>query len=605
MIYRIVLWISLIFTPIVISGNAISADETSSQIVYKAILDLEKSVWPETLRGWRRDQSNEPKHFEGTPKPEEERAGVVAFNRNWCLYTYIRSVPRGSERNTPFAIKVTPGESEPMSVSLYCLEDLEYVKAKIGDAETISSSAWTTYTVISAPMPWKRDWTFGGARGEKIYDIVPIHLLELPEGIPGKKDQCLQFIFDLKCPEKAQAGVYQGTFEIITSKGHLKVPFSVEVLPFKLVNMDRIWQRGWFEGAAVKDADMQLFRKFGFNSIAFWWFNCYPMFGPNATKDGKMTLAVPGRESRMMGPQMELLKRNGYNSWVWFMMDQGFGSAVKGWWGVPGYPSDQYKEKYTETVRTLIDLLKENGYPVPYFVVNDEPTNRRAGYNTQRIFDEMKWISEMPDVRNYAVMFQENDIREFDGKPYLHMWVSNNPSPERFLAAKKNGCVMGTYRGGHVQRKIADIRFHFGWKSLWFDAPLTFTWGNHWDYGAGNELRKQLNDFLGGGQGAYHTMSFPTPAGPSITYALLAHREAMHDRAYAETLRAKKGDGALKDLKEKILGKFKPEGPYAYKKVPGWADPWTYGQTIQHQDDDQPIFLNEWRQYVIDQLIYH
>ena len=546
MIYGIVLWISLIFTPIVISDNAISANETSSQIVYKAILDLEKSVWPETLRGWRRDQSIEPKHFEGTPKPEEERAGIVAFNRNWCFYTYVRSVPRESERNTPFAIKVTPGESEPMSVSLYCLEDLEYVKAKIGDAETIPSSAWTTYTVISVPMPWKRDWTFGGARGEKIYDIVPIHLLELPKGIPGKKGQCLQFIFDLKCPEKAQAGVYRGTFEIITSKGHLKVPFSVEVLPFKLVNMDRIWQRGWFEGAAVKDADMQLFRKFGFNSIAFWWFNCYPMFGPNATKDGKMTLAVPGRESKMIGPQMELLKRNGYNSWVWFMMDQGFGSAVKGWWSVPGYPSDQYKEKYTETVRTLIDLLKENGYPIPYFVVNDEPTNRPRGYNTQRIFDEMKWISEVPGARNYAVMFQENDIREFDGKPYFHMWVSNNPSPEKFSAAKKNGCTMATYRGGHVQRKIADIRFHFGWKSLWFDAPLTFTWGNHWNYGAGNDLRRQLNDFLGGGQGAYHTMSFPTPAGPSITYALLAHREAIHDRAYAETLRAKKGDGRIK-----------------------------------------------------------
>ena len=90
--------------------------------------------------------------------------------------------------------------------------------------------------------------------------------------------------------------MYRGTFQIITSKGHLKVPFSVEVLPFKLVNMDRNGSEDGLRGAAVKDADMQLFRKFGFNSIAFWWFNCYPMFGPNATKDGKMTLVVPGRE---------------------------------------------------------------------------------------------------------------------------------------------------------------------------------------------------------------------------------------------------------------------------------------------------------------------
>ena len=73
-------------------------------------------------------------------------------------------------------------------------------------------------------------------------------------------------------------------------------------------------------------------------------------------------------------------------------------------------------------------------------------------------------------------------------------------------------------------------------------------------------------------------MSFPTPVAPWVTYALLAHREAIDDRAYAETLRLKKGDGTLKELKEKILGKFKPEGPYADKKVPGWAVPWTYGQ---------------------------
>ena len=161
---------------------------------------------------------------------------------------------------------------------------------------------------------------------------------------------------------------------------------------------------------------------------------------------------------------------------------------------------------------------------------------------------------------------------------------------------------MGTYRGGHVQRKIADVRFHFGYKSLYFDAPLTFTWGNHWDYGAGNELRKQLNDFLGGGQGAYHTLSFSTPAGPSITYVMLAHREAIDDRAYAETLRAKKGDAALLRLKKEILDKFEPKGPYAYKNLPSWADPWTYGQTIQHQKYDQPFFLNKWREEIIEQI---
>ena len=144
---------SLIILTIVIcliypfSSGIVNA-ETASTIIYNTIRGLEISDWPSCLQGWKRDKSAEPDKFDGKPKPEEASAGVVVFNRNWCFYTFVRSIPRDKERITPFSIKVTPGESEPMSVSLYCLENLNNVKAKVTDAGVIPASAWTTYTVI-------------------------------------------------------------------------------------------------------------------------------------------------------------------------------------------------------------------------------------------------------------------------------------------------------------------------------------------------------------------------------------------------------------------------------------------------------------------------
>ena len=99
--YKYTLWITLLFSISVSLGNACSVNKKPSPILYKIILVLKKSVWPENLR------------------------------------------------------------------------------------------------------------RLNSERDDKVYHIVPIHLLELPEGIPGKKGQCIQFIFYLKCPDAALAGSYE------------------------------------------------------------------------------------------------------------------------------------------------------------------------------------------------------------------------------------------------------------------------------------------------------------------------------------------------------------------------------------------------------------
>ena len=279
--------------------------KTPSEYVYETTCELEKK-WSSVIskEGWKQDKPVEDESFSGKPALEEEKAGVIVFNRNWCFYTYVYSSPRETERNKPFSIKVTPGEKEPMSVSLYCLEDLKNVKAIISSTkpEGISTSSWTTYTVVSNHMPWEKKLIRTDPCDDKIYDIIPTHLLDLPKGIEGKKNKCLQFIFDLKCPLEAKAGIYKGEFTITTSKGSIKVPYTVEVLPFTLMNVDEIWQRGWFEGGSWGDLtveDLNIFKEFGFNSIAYFWWTCQALFGTThglCNKNGDLLFVKEGRE---------------------------------------------------------------------------------------------------------------------------------------------------------------------------------------------------------------------------------------------------------------------------------------------------------------------
>lgn len=556
------------------------AIETAGESLLKEIEQLEKDTFPGAIMGWgnaQRDQDPLATVFSGIPKEDEAQAGVIPYKRPWCTYTTPRSAPFESERTDSFNCVATPGELEPISVSLYCLTDLSNIKGSISDLmgpETIPASTVTVYSIYQIPMPWTWEdrWMDGRPR---TWERVPNLMLDVPGGLPGKAGESRQIIFDVEVPHDAKAGVYTGRIVIETDKGAVSREVNVQVLPFRLYKADEEWHRGMFGSPRnIQDARFQI--KWGINSVAAWWWDTHFLFGTthgkcNAT--GDILLAKDG-EKEMIGPMLDIWKEAGFKHWVYFLMDGGFGNAVTKWWGIPTYPSPEYEQKYRSTLMDFRNALKTQGHIEPVFVANDEPTNPR--YIVDRILNEMKWIDDVGG-KNYCVVFRKDDPLLFAGKSFLQMWVSNNPSPEKLAIAKGSNCTLATYRGGHWQRKVAEVRFHFGYKSFWFDAPLTFSWTHDCNYGEVDQ-KNRLNDFAGGNLGAWHTsIFFDKERRPVPTLSMLAIREAIDDRLYLETLRKTgKAEDFLKKIKEQILERFKPEGPHKYKNVPDWADPWTY-----------------------------
>ncbi|GAG30522.1 unnamed protein product, partial [marine sediment metagenome] len=240
------------------------------------------------------------------------------------------------------------------------------------------------------------------------------------------------------------------------------IPITLRIYDFVLDDIPQ-WKRGLFQGRTPSVEVLKLQKEWGFNTIAFWWWHGGHFYFGNA-REGRVLFKS---NSGGIGYHLENMKKVGFcSTWVYFLMHQGFSQAVENWTNTK-YPSNEYKEQYIKALKELFDYCKDNNYSLPILVPTDEPT----GYNLERFLKEAYWISEQVSfAKIYTVLHKKNDHKVFKGKKYLNVWVMNNPSPEKKWAAENNGSEFGIYRGVHIKRPMGDTRFHYGYKSFWFDA---------------------------------------------------------------------------------------------------------------------------------------
>lgn len=547
-------------------------------------------------QNWERDVSDERREYPKTVDEKYKKSGIVPYNRNYILYTYERSIPTPEEVNKEFSVEMALGEYEPLSISLWALDDIHDLKIKAGEfknknGDKFSSNSIDIYNVISIPIAYSRKYLNRETEAMKkhIYEIQPAFLVKL-KSAPVRKNNSLQILLDFKSTSETVPGVYKGSIAVqADDREAYEIPITLTVNVFVLDDVPH-WQRGLFQKGLPSVEVLKLQKEWGFNSIAFWWFNGGHFYFGNARK-GKVQFKG---DTDGIGYHLENMRKAGFgSSWVYFLMHKGFSSAVGNWTNTK-YPSEEYREQYISALRELFDYCRENNYPLPILVPTDEPTKN----DLKRFLTEASWISEaFNSAKIYTVLFQKDDTKIFQGKKYLNLWVSNNPDPAKKKAAEENGSEFGIYRGVHIKRPIADIRFQYGLKSFWFGAEYTYGWAN-------NFIRENdpFFDFIGG-EGFGHSVIYEMPSGPIPTLNLLALREAIDDRRYVETLIKKKGESVrpfLNYLKKKIYSRMVPEGQYAPKDLPDWVDPWTYGQIVQNQN---PVFMDKWRREIVKELL--
>ncbi|MCE5218094.1 DUF4091 domain-containing protein [bacterium] len=179
------------------------------------------------------------------PTAADSDRGFIAWTPQWMTLLYPNSVPTAEAVQRPLTTFATPGEYEPVVVSLRALKPLRAVSLTVGDlqgpaAGRIPASAWDVRTVKCWPQRKGSSWSTE-------YQVMP-ELLEPAAPFDLGKDVTKEFWLTIKVPEDARPGEYRGPVTVQTAEGkQWQTTLSLQVMPFKLDDPERVVGMYWHD----------------------------------------------------------------------------------------------------------------------------------------------------------------------------------------------------------------------------------------------------------------------------------------------------------------------------------------------------------------------
>ena len=163
--------------------------------------------------------------------PEDTQRGYILWHRNPFEYVYPNSAPDQNEVISSVTVRLAKQEYEPATFSLYALEDLGNVSVAVSDLSGAGSATLTVdevYTVRTVPR-CKSTWY-----PENGYEMRP-RLLDKDGPISVEEGASQRFWLTVHADADTPSGDYSGEITVTTGLGSTEIPFTVEVLPFSLM----------------------------------------------------------------------------------------------------------------------------------------------------------------------------------------------------------------------------------------------------------------------------------------------------------------------------------------------------------------------------------
>ncbi|MCD6360520.1 MAG: DUF4091 domain-containing protein, partial [Armatimonadetes bacterium] len=380
---------------------------------------------------------------EPAPAPEDRTRGFMLFHRHWMDLVFPNSVPTAQERDFTLTVFATPGEHEPVTVSLRALRDLAGARASVselrsGDGAVIAADAVTVYPVRCLN---KREHY-----QSKFYiEDMPV-LLERRDSVDVAGGTSQRFWLDIHVPDDAAPGSYRGTVTISAGGGDANVPLALEVLPFTLDRTRGAWWGEYYSGPRVPledpsyhevmRAQLADMREHGMTSVGL-------CFGPSMEA---FTITDDGVE----------VHYDENDRYVWFMdayAELGFPAPVIQLSDTPQallgseYPldSEQFAAHYKAAWKAMREEARRRGWPEVIVQPVDEPGWREqdARDRTVRL---LKLIKEIPDMRTEQDGPADEFFEEIAG-PFADVWNYNGGvgRPERVAQAITDGHIICCY----------------------------------------------------------------------------------------------------------------------------------------------------------------
>ncbi|MGC9317864.1 MAG: hypothetical protein ACP5KN_07510 [Armatimonadota bacterium] len=528
------------------------APEDEWERVEREIIDpLEEWVFflpPEQQESWKLDPPPEPE-----PMPElsdeDRQRGWVAFSRPWPEVIRHTTRPRAEEIGRELRVFATPGEYEPVTVSVHLLREFDGLAVETTDIGPLGYPENVEVRHVRY-MRARPNYV-----GMGLYRIVPdvlepmwmfhqreIHDPAAPVGLEAGVTH--RFWLTLHVPEDALPGTYTGAVVISDSDGgQAGVPIRLRVLPIELQDdPEKIYGMyyrhpldNW--NRADDDVSREYFQRkahlehqdlveHGFRNIVL------SAWCPPANEDGQFEA-----DWTVLQAKLDICEQYGFTGPYATHINAGgiYQKYVGESWGPhtnnAKIPPPEYAEELTAMTRFIESERERYGWPTFLYYPIDEPGRDETSVELMRITLEAIREAGAPTYVTAAPTHEQ--FRPL--RPFVNVWCTQPFEPDREtiladMAARdvQYWCYPNKVAGENDHTPVRGARMTFGF-GFWRSGFLTLI---PWIYSSTSS--DPLNYLTGA---AMDFMVRHEPDGTPMPVTLWeAYREGHDDYRYVYTL---------------------------------------------------------------------
>lgn len=430
------------------------------------------------------------------PIEADEARGYVLFHRHYLDLVFPTSLPRPEETEFDLRVFATPGEHEPVTVSVHALRDLGDVRVSVSGLKSpegglIPAEAVTVYPVRCL----HKRLTYPS---EYYVEDMPV-LLERRESAEVPAGESKRFWLDIRVPEDATPGIYEATVSVNAQGGQSsELPLALRVVPFTLSDPNGILWGEYYTGPRmdreapaykqVMLAELADMRDHGMTSVGL-------CFGPSLeafeiTDDG---VEVAYDEAERYAWFMDAFVQLGFPAPIIQLADTP--QSLLG--GDYALNSDEFARLYQAAWMVMKAEAVRRGWPEVIVQPVDEP-----GWGDQAKKDRtvrlLKLLKEIPEMLTEQDGPADEFFEEIAG-PYADVWNYNGGvgEPERVAQAIGDGHIVTCYNNDVECYRPEMGRYAAGFYLFASGTRGIYNWQYHgWKGDPYNDQDAQHGDFL-------------------------------------------------------------------------------------------------------------
>lgn len=496
---------------------------------------------------------------EVNPTNQDQSVGYILFSRSPLEYVFPGSRPKKSEMIDHLALRVVRNEFEPVTFSIYPLQNLGMVRISVTDLK--SAKGIISKNKIRVACVEMVQETKGLPEGRFVY--LPT-LIRPGNQVEVERGKCQRFWLTVRIDDSVSSGVYKGRITISPQHGlEISLPLEVRVMPISLEDIPGIdyfmlmtyefteltmpWSRE--EKAKIYQSACNIlkdYKEHGMTTLCF-----HSPFVLITKEDGSPNLDD-------IFAALRAAKETGFKKQIiWYMGHLIQTSKPRHPGSILGFDQEIQLSRLKYLVNTVTKYAKDNGCPEVIFLPIDEPGDSYQDFQNKRHTITPLLLKTIKDL-GAKNMLTTSDYKQFKPVDYL---CSGETSKEDLNATHGSGSVYWLYNNDVTTKCLtpAYARYIYGY----------YTWMNHVD-GMSSWTFQNTQNASGlptkaDAHGRDIYLAYPDPDGPIATLKWEAIREGIDDHKLvyqlAKRIQKLKGKGIETSKYEEFLsGIGKKEG---------------------------------------------